>query len=43
LPVVKDEKLTGILTEYNFMNFSEHNIKQLIKESKMYIKKEKGN
>ena len=41
LPVVKDEKLVGILTEYNFMNFSEHNIQQLIKESKLHVKKEK--
>ncbi len=37
LPVVKDGKLVGMLTELNFMNFSEHNVQQLIEESKRFI------
>lgn len=38
LPVVKNEKLVGILTDHNFLNFSEHNVKKLIEESEHYIK-----
>jgi CBS domain-containing protein len=38
LPVVKNEKLVGILTDHNFLNFSEHNVKKLIEESEYYIK-----
>jgi predicted transcriptional regulator len=38
LPVVKNDKLVGILTDHNFLNFSEHNVKKLIEESEHYKK-----
>ena len=38
LPVVKKEKLVGMLTDHNFINFSELNVRKLIEESKHYIK-----
>jgi len=37
LPVVRDGKLVGLLTDLNFMNFSEHNVQKLVQESKKYI------
>lgn len=37
LPVVKNNKLVGMLTEHNFMNFSEHNVKKLVEESKHHL------
>jgi len=40
LPVIKNDRLVGMLTEYNFLNFSEHNVEQLIEESKRHIAKE---
>lgn len=40
LPVIRDNRLVGMLTEYNFLNFSEHNVQQLIEESKRHIAKE---
>jgi CBS domain-containing protein/gamma-glutamylcysteine synthetase len=40
LPVIRDDRLVGLLTEHNFLNFSEHNIEQLIEESKRHISNE---
>jgi predicted transcriptional regulator len=42
LPVIKDDRLVGMLTEYNFLNFSEHNVQQLMEESRRHIEKENG-
>ena len=39
LPVVKNNKLVGFLTEKNFMNFSEHTIRELIEETKRHVPK----
>jgi CBS domain-containing protein len=38
LPVVANGKLVGIITETDFMNFSELTIQRLIQESKLHIK-----
>jgi predicted transcriptional regulator len=42
LPVIKNDRLVGMLTEYNFLNFSEHNVQQLMEESRRHIEKENG-
>jgi len=41
LPVVLNDRLVGILTEYNFMNLSEQNIRQLVEESEKYLQNER--
>lgn len=40
LPVTKDDKLVGMLTEHNFMNLSEFNLQQLIEESQKFAKRQ---
>lgn len=40
LPVIRNDRLVGVLTEHNFINFSEHNVQQLMEESKKHIAKE---
>jgi len=42
LLVVKDGKLVGLLTELNFMNFSERSIQRLVEESRHLRSKEKA-